>query len=75
MGDDVTLRALQLHFPKMTLFGLTDLPAAHQTEECPKCHSALRVSSGLCLRCLLQAGLAEDNDEWCRESTEGERTT
>jgi hypothetical protein len=49
----------------MDLFGLTDLPAAYQTEECPKCHSAFQVSTGLCLRCLLQAGLGEDNSKCC----------
>ncbi len=43
----------------MNLFGFTDSLPAHQLEECPQCHSAVHVASGLCLRCLLQAGLAE----------------
>ena len=46
----------------MNLFGLTDSLPAHQLEECPQCHSAVHVASGLCLRCLLQAGLAEGKD-------------
>jgi hypothetical protein len=48
----------------MDLYGLTDSLATitRQPNECPHCHSALRVSSGLCLRCLLQAGLTEDED-------------
>jgi hypothetical protein len=48
----------------MNLYGLTDLLATitHQPNECPHCLTAWRVSSGLCLRCLLQAGLSEDED-------------
>ncbi len=48
----------------MNLYGLTDSHAAimHQPNECPHCQNALRVSCGLCLRCLLQAGLTEDED-------------
>ena len=48
----------------MNLCDLTDSLATitHQPNECPHCHSALRVSSGLCLRCLLEAGLTEEED-------------
>jgi hypothetical protein len=46
----------------MNLYGLTDSLAGHQPNECPHCRSAFRVSSELCLRCLLQAGLTEDED-------------
>ena len=40
----------------------TDLPPAisHEPDECPRCDTALRVDNGLCLLCLLQAGLTED---------------
>ena len=55
---------LRFGFPHMNLYGLTDSHAAimHQPNECPHCQNALRVSCGLCLRCLLQAGLTEDED-------------
>ncbi len=48
----------------MNLDGLTDSLATimRQPNECHHCHSALRMSSGLCLRCLLQAGLTEEED-------------
>jgi hypothetical protein len=48
----------------MNLYGLTDSLATitRQPNECPHCLTALRVSSGLCLRCLLQAGLTEDEN-------------
>jgi hypothetical protein len=37
------------------------LPAiSHEPDECPRCDTALRVDTGLCLLCLLQAGLTED---------------
>jgi len=29
---------------------------------CPRCDAAVRMNNGLCLRCLLQAGLTEDED-------------
>lgn len=39
------------------------LPALpDQPDECPRCDTALRVNNGLCLLCLLQAGLSEDED-------------
>jgi hypothetical protein len=34
----------------------------HESDECPRCDTALRVNNGLCLLCLLQAGLTEDGD-------------
>ena len=48
----------------MNLYGLTDSHATitRQPNECPHCQNAFRVSCGLCLRCLLQAGLTEDED-------------
>ncbi|HEY4270930.1 MAG TPA: hypothetical protein VGM65_02920 [Candidatus Udaeobacter sp.] len=48
----------------MSFHGFTDSLAAStsQPNECPHCHTAVRVSNGLCLRCLLQAGLTEDED-------------
>jgi hypothetical protein len=46
----------------MNFFGLTDSFATDKPDECPHCEGALHVASGLCLRCLLQAGLAEDKD-------------
>jgi len=46
----------------MSFFGLTDLPAWHEPDECPHCDGGFHVGSGLCLRCLLQAGLSEDED-------------
>ena len=46
----------------MTLYAFTDLLPAitHEPDECPWCDTALRVNNGLCLLCLLQAGLTED---------------
>jgi hypothetical protein len=46
----------------MILYALTDLLPAitHGPDECPRCDTALRVNNGLCLLCLLQAGLTED---------------
>jgi hypothetical protein len=58
----VTSGALCLDFSKMSFFGLTDSPAWHEPDECPHCDGAFHVGSGLCLRCLLQAGLSEDED-------------
>jgi hypothetical protein len=48
----------------MILYGFTDLLPAmtHGLDECPRCDTALRVNNGLCLLCLLQAGLTEDED-------------
>ncbi len=58
------LALLRFGLPHMNLYGLTDSHATitRQPSECPHCESELRVSSGLCLRCLLQAGLTEDED-------------
>jgi hypothetical protein len=33
-----------------------------QPDDCPHGHAVLHVSDGLCLGCLLQAGLIEDED-------------
>ena len=41
----------------MTLDASTDLLPAI---ECPRCDTALRMNNGLCLLCLLQTGLTED---------------
>ena len=48
----------------MILYGFTDLHPAitHELDECPRCDTALHVNNGLCLLCLLQAGLTEDGD-------------
>ena len=48
----------------MILYGFTDLLPAipHEPDECPRCDTALRVNNGLCLLCLLQTGLTEDED-------------
>ena len=48
----------------MILYAFTDLLPAitHEPDECPQCDTALRVNNGLCLLCLLQAGLTEDED-------------
>ena len=48
----------------MNFYGFTDSldTATGQPNECPHCRTAVRVSNGGCLRCLLQAGLTEDED-------------
>ena len=48
----------------MILYGCTDfLPAMTQElDECPQCDAAVRMNNGLCVLCLLQAGLTEDQD-------------
>ena len=47
----------------MDFFGLTDSSARHQHEpdECPHCCGVVRMHNGVCLGCLVQTGLAEDN--------------
>jgi hypothetical protein len=59
----IYLRSYDLPCPIM-LDDFTDLlPAiAHESHECPRCDTALRLNNGLCLLCLLQAGLTEDED-------------
>ncbi len=56
-------RAYEFDFAQMNLYGFTDSlgTITLQPNECPHGHTALRVS-GLCLGCLLQAGLTEDED-------------
>jgi hypothetical protein len=46
----------------MTLDANTDRLTAigHAPDECLRCDTALRVSKGLCLLCLLQTGLTGD---------------
>ena len=44
----------------MTLYGFTD--PTLEADGCPRCDTALRVNNGLCLLCLLQAGLTGDED-------------
>jgi hypothetical protein len=58
------IASLRFDFAQMNLYGLTDLRATitGQPNECPHGHIALRVSNGLCLGCLLQVGLTEDED-------------
>ena len=48
----------------MIIYGFTDLLPAmtHELAECPRCAAAVRMNNGLCLLCLLQAGLTEDGD-------------
>ena len=59
-----TIALLGFGFPKMNFYGLSDSLATitRQPNECPHCHAAVRVSNGLRLACLLQAGLTEDED-------------
>jgi hypothetical protein len=33
----------------------------HEPDECPHCCGVVRVHNGLCLGCLVQTGLAEDD--------------
>ena len=56
----------------MTPYGFTDLlpGSTHEPDECPRCDTALHVNKGLCLLCLLQAGLTEGGDSGS-ESLEG----
>jgi predicted amidophosphoribosyltransferase len=55
---------LRFGFPQMNFHGCTDLLGAitHEPEECTDCQTAMRLSNRLCLRCLLQVGLTEDED-------------
>jgi hypothetical protein len=48
----------------MILDGFSDvLPMiTHEPDECPRCDTALRMNNGLCILCLLQAGLTGDED-------------
>ena len=48
------------------------LPAMirHELDECTRCDAAVRMNNGLCLLCLLQAGLTEDEGSGS-ESLEG----
>jgi hypothetical protein len=46
----------------MSFYGLTDLHIPHEPDECPHCDNTFHVGSGLCLRCLLQAGLSDNED-------------
>jgi hypothetical protein len=48
----------------MILYGCTDLLPAmtHELDECPQCDAAVRMNNGLCLLCLLQAGITEGED-------------
>jgi hypothetical protein len=47
----------------MDLNGLTESLGTPQQEddECPHCCGIVRVHNGLCLGCLVQTGLAEEN--------------
>jgi hypothetical protein len=47
----------------MDFNGITDSIGIHQHEpdECPHCCGVVRVHNGLCLGCLVQTGLAEDD--------------
>ena len=49
----------------MNLGGLTDSVASlvADVEKCPRCDSASRVGQGLCVSCLLQSGLGEEESE------------
>jgi len=63
MCDGATVPTLlRFDFPQMNVFGFTDSLGTHERDECPHCRSVLRVGSGLCLQCLLQAGLTEDKN-------------
>ena len=48
----------------MTFYAFTDVLPAIRREpgECPRCDTAFRVNNGLCLLCLLQTGVSEDED-------------
>jgi len=47
----------------MDFNGLTDSLGTpqHEHDECPHCCGVVRVHNGLCLGCLVQTGLAEEN--------------
>jgi hypothetical protein len=47
----------------MDFTGFTDsFPATpHEQDECPHCCGVVRMHNGLCLGCLVQTGLAEDD--------------
>ena len=49
----------------MNLGGLTDSVASvlSDIEKCPRCNSASRITHGLCVSCLLQSGLGDDEPE------------
>ena len=49
----------------MNFCGLTDSLAAVSSppRECPVCHNTSQISHGLCLGCLLHAGVAEENSD------------
>jgi len=53
----------QLGQRRMDFTGLTDSLSAtpHEHDECPHCCSVVRVRNGLCLGCLVQTGLAEQD--------------
>ena len=57
------MRSCDLPSP-MTLYPFADLLAAirHEPDECSRCDTTLRMNNGLCLLCLLQTGLTEDED-------------
>jgi hypothetical protein len=46
----------------MTAFNDSLQAIPDQLDECPQCDTALRVNNGLCLLCMLQVGLTEDED-------------
>src|SRR5215471_640488 len=48
----------------MNICGLTDsfISVEGVTNECPNCHGIPRVANGLCLTCMLNAGLGQDTD-------------
>jgi serine/threonine protein kinase/TolA-binding protein len=49
----------------MNICGLTDSLAdiSFPSKECPTCHGMPHISRGLCLSCLLEAGVTEDNSD------------
>jgi len=59
-----TTARVRFGFPQMNSYGFTDSlgTITGQPNECPHCRTAVRVSNGGCLRCLLQAGLTEGED-------------
>ena len=62
--NDSPPRAYQFYFSQMNLYAFTDSLAtiARQANECANGHTTLHVHNGLCLGCLLQAGLTERED-------------
>src|SRR5436305_4450049 len=51
--------------------GITDSPRSilNEPESCPNCHATSRVADGLCLKCLLEEALLDDQSRPSSENT------